>query len=201
MSFDLNALMKQAQEMQEQMSQMQEEASKETAEASAGGGMVTVVASAAGEDGARAWYRPPRPAVHACEARCQNLVRRVGRVDAIPPRPLASFHRPARVAARRVRAARAAPVGRCGPDVDASDVLPDGSKFKNIDEYKQLLLRDKDQLARALTEKLLIYAMGGALELADKPEIEGIVRKVRDKNYGFRSLVHEIVQSKAFQTK
>jgi nucleoid-associated protein EbfC len=49
MSFDLNALMKQAQEMQEQMRQLQEEAARETAEASAGGGMVTVVASAAGE--------------------------------------------------------------------------------------------------------------------------------------------------------
>jgi DNA-binding YbaB/EbfC family protein len=48
-SFDLNALMKQAQEMQSQMEQMQEEASKETAEASSGGGMVTVVATAGGE--------------------------------------------------------------------------------------------------------------------------------------------------------
>ena len=49
MSFDMNALMKQAQEMQAQMQQLQEEAGRETAEASAGGGMVTVVASAAGE--------------------------------------------------------------------------------------------------------------------------------------------------------
>ena len=49
MSFDMNALLKQAQEMQEQMQQLQEEAAKETAEATAGGGMVTVVASAAGE--------------------------------------------------------------------------------------------------------------------------------------------------------
>jgi nucleoid-associated protein EbfC len=48
-SFDLNALMKQAQEMQSQMEQLQEEASKEVAEASAGGGMVTVVATAGGE--------------------------------------------------------------------------------------------------------------------------------------------------------
>src|SRR5207248_11774562 len=49
MSFDLDALMKQAQEMQTQMEQLQEEAAKEVAEASAGGGMVTVGASAAGE--------------------------------------------------------------------------------------------------------------------------------------------------------
>src|SRR5437868_8933579 len=49
MTFDMNALLKQAQEMQEQMKQLQEDAAKETAEASAGGGMVTVVASASGE--------------------------------------------------------------------------------------------------------------------------------------------------------
>jgi hypothetical protein len=49
MSFDMNALLKQAQEMQEQMQQMQEDAAKETASATAGGGMVTVVATAAGE--------------------------------------------------------------------------------------------------------------------------------------------------------
>ena len=49
MSFDMDALLKQAQEMQAQMQQLQEEAAKETAEASAGGGIVTVVASASGE--------------------------------------------------------------------------------------------------------------------------------------------------------
>jgi hypothetical protein len=49
MTFDLNALMKQAQEMQAQMAELQEEAAKETAEASSGGGMVTVVAAASGE--------------------------------------------------------------------------------------------------------------------------------------------------------
>src|SRR3954465_15825103 len=45
----MNALMKQAEGREEQMQEMQEDAAKETAEASAGGGMVTVVASASGE--------------------------------------------------------------------------------------------------------------------------------------------------------
>jgi len=49
MTFDMDALLKQAQEMQAQMEQLQEEAGKETASASSGGGVVTVVASAAGE--------------------------------------------------------------------------------------------------------------------------------------------------------
>ena len=48
MSFDVNKLMQQAAQMQEQMVRMQEEAEHETAEASAGGGMVKVTANGAG---------------------------------------------------------------------------------------------------------------------------------------------------------
>lgn len=90
---------------------------------------------------------------------------------------------------------------RNGPPVDSADVLPDGRRFQNIDEFKQLLLTDKDQLARALTEKLLAYATGASPSHADKPEIEAIVTRIRDKNYGFRTLVHEVVQSKLFRKK
>jgi mono/diheme cytochrome c family protein len=90
---------------------------------------------------------------------------------------------------------------RMGLTVDPSDVMPDGSKFKDIDEFKQLLLKDKDQLARALAEKLLTYATGAAPEATDKAEIEAIVRKIRERNYGLRTLVHEVVQSGVFQTK
>jgi hypothetical protein len=88
-----------------------------------------------------------------------------------------------------------------GPDVEPADVLPDGAKFANIDEFKQLLLKDKDQLARALAEKLLTYGTGAAPAKSNRAEIDAIAAKVRDDNYGFRTLVHEIVQSKAFQHK
>ena len=56
-------------------------------------------------------------------------------------------------------------------------------------------------LARALAGKLLTYATGGAPTTADRPEVEAIVGKVRVKDYGFRAMVHEIVQSKMFQSK
>ena len=49
MSMDLNKLMQQVQEMQEQMQQAQEELANETVEATAGGGMVTVIATGGGE--------------------------------------------------------------------------------------------------------------------------------------------------------
>jgi len=47
--FDMNALLKQAQQMQEQMLQAQDEARKEVVEATAGGGMVAVSANGGGE--------------------------------------------------------------------------------------------------------------------------------------------------------
>jgi mono/diheme cytochrome c family protein len=87
-----------------------------------------------------------------------------------------------------------------GKKVDPSDVF-NGEKFANIDEFKQLLLKDKDQLTRSLAVKLLTYGTGSAPETADKPEIEAIAKKVREQKYGFRTLIHEVVLSKVFQTK
>jgi DNA-binding YbaB/EbfC family protein len=49
MGMDINKLMKQATQMQAEMAKAQEELANETVEASAGGGMVTVVASGNGE--------------------------------------------------------------------------------------------------------------------------------------------------------
>jgi mono/diheme cytochrome c family protein len=88
-----------------------------------------------------------------------------------------------------------------GKKVDPSDVLPDGTKFSNVDELKQLLLRDKDQLARALAVKLLTYSTGAAPTAVDQRQIDAIVGNVRTKNYGLRTLVHQIVQSELFRRK
>lgn len=87
-----------------------------------------------------------------------------------------------------------------GKPVDPSDKF-EGIEFANIDELKQLMLKDKDRLARAITVKLLSYATGTPPGYSDAAEVDAIVRKLREKNYGLRTLAHEIVQSKLFQTK
>lgn len=88
-----------------------------------------------------------------------------------------------------------------GRAVDPGDVLSDGRAFANIDEFKQLLLADRDQIARALATKLLTYATGGAPAAADQAQIDAIVAKIREKDYAFRTLIHEIVASDLFRTK
>ncbi|MGA1015601.1 MAG: DUF1592 domain-containing protein, partial [Limisphaerales bacterium] len=88
-----------------------------------------------------------------------------------------------------------------GPPVDSTGVLPDGRRFENIDDYKLLLLQDKDQLARNMTEKLVSYAIGAEPTPLDKPEIERIVSLISEKDYGFRSLIHNVVQSELFKNR
>ncbi|MGC6443553.1 MAG: DUF1592 domain-containing protein [Rubripirellula sp.] len=88
-----------------------------------------------------------------------------------------------------------------GPPVDPADTLIDGRSFSNIDEYKELLLEDPDQLARNLARQLLSYGTGAVPSLGDEEKVEQIVSRVREQNYGFRSLIHEVVQSELFQSK
>jgi uncharacterized protein DUF1588/uncharacterized protein DUF1585/uncharacterized protein DUF1592 len=89
---------------------------------------------------------------------------------------------------------------RDGKKVDPADEF-NSAKFADIDEFKQLLLKDKDRLARSLAEKVLTYATGAPPSFVDEAVVDEIVKRVRERNYGFRTLVHEVVQSKIFQTK
>jgi hypothetical protein len=88
-----------------------------------------------------------------------------------------------------------------GPPVDPSGSMAGGQEFADIRQFKELLLEDKDQIARCLTEKLVTYGLGRGLGFADRPAIGEIVKNVSGKEYGFRSLVHEVVLSKTFRQK
>lgn len=88
-----------------------------------------------------------------------------------------------------------------GLDVEQGGQTPDGRSFKDISEYKHLLLEEKDQIARNLVRKMIVYATGGEIQFADREVVEQIVDKLRNSDYGLRTLVHEVVQSRVFLTK
>lgn len=88
-----------------------------------------------------------------------------------------------------------------GLDVETGGETPAGKPFKDIDDYKLVLLADKDQLARNLAQKLIVYGTGADIQFADREAVEELVAKSRGKNYGFRSLVHDVVQSRVFLNK
>lgn len=85
-----------------------------------------------------------------------------------------------------------------GPKVESSDELPDGRRFADVNEFKQLLLADMDGLAKNVAAKLLTYALGREPDYVDRAELQRVVDRVHEKNYGLRSLIEELVASDAF---
>ncbi len=88
-----------------------------------------------------------------------------------------------------------------GQPVEAGDVLPDGRKFGTIEEFKQLLLADPEQIARCLTEKLVTYATGQPVGFGDHAAVSRILAAAKASDYGLRSLIHEVVASELFRNK
>lgn len=85
--------------------------------------------------------------------------------------------------------------------VDATGDLPDGRKFRDIREFKQLLLADEKQIARNLARQLAVYATGAPVGFADRAHIEALLDRASSSHYGVRSLIHELVQSDLFRNK
>jgi hypothetical protein len=85
--------------------------------------------------------------------------------------------------------------------VDPSGVLPDGRQFADIREFKRLLLADESQIARNLVQQLVVFATGTPTLFSDRQEIEEILQRSSASKYGVRTLIHELVQSKLFQSK
>jgi hypothetical protein len=88
-----------------------------------------------------------------------------------------------------------------GLPVDAAGSLPDGRTFRDIRELKRLLLDDEAAVARNLARQLVVYATGAPVRFGDRPEIERILGRAGPRQYGVRTLVHEIVQSDLFLNK
>ena len=83
--------------------------------------------------------------------------------------------------------------------IDASTVLPDGRPIEGPAELRRALLRRPDQFVQALTEKLMMYALGRELEYHDMPQVRAIVRAAAEDDYRFSSIVAGIVSSAAFR--
>lgn len=88
-----------------------------------------------------------------------------------------------------------------GPTVDASDQMPDGQDFQDIDGFKSLVMQKPQRLAANVAEKMIIFGTGAAISFADRQAVEEIVAQVADKDYGLRSILHAVVAHEIFLTK
>jgi hypothetical protein len=85
-----------------------------------------------------------------------------------------------------------------GLPIDAKDMVTDGTQLDGIKSLRDLTVRKGDLFARAVTEKLLTYALGRGLEYSDMPTLRGIAREASEDDYRFSALVMGVVRSPAF---
>jgi hypothetical protein len=91
-----------------------------------------------------------------------------------------------------------------GQACETAVTTQDGKQIATFEEIKQAMLADapgREQFARALAEKLLVYGTGHELEFADRAAVTRIIDQARGSNYGLRTLVHAVVQSPTFLNK
>jgi hypothetical protein len=90
---------------------------------------------------------------------------------------------------------------KLGPKVDSSGALADGRKFGDIREFQAYLAADRQRLAQNLATQLAIYGTGRSVSFADRDELDGVVQRALKQEGGVRTLLHEVVQSRLFQTR
>ena len=85
--------------------------------------------------------------------------------------------------------------------IDASGTLPDGKTFKGPVELSAYLRTKSDAFVQCLSEKMLTYALGRGLEVADRPAVKHVSAGVIAAHDRFSSVVLEIVKSTPFQMR
>lgn len=88
-----------------------------------------------------------------------------------------------------------------GRDVDASGVTSDGQQFAGIRRFRDLLLKQEEQVARHFVSQLMVYATGSEIQFSDRDEIERILKETEPKGFPVRTLIHEVIQSKLFKNR
>jgi mono/diheme cytochrome c family protein len=83
--------------------------------------------------------------------------------------------------------------------IDASGVLPDGTAFTNVNEFRDALARHPERFAHTLTERMLTYALGRGLEHYDMPAVRRILSETKADGYRVQAIVQGIVESLPFQ--
>jgi hypothetical protein len=97
------------------------------------------------------------------------------------------------------------PIGRRretdeGKPVDASGRLVTGGAFRDAEEFREFLVRDRAaDVVRTLAEQLLTYALGRGVEYTDRTALGEITDRARKGGRRFHELILAVCESVPFQ--
>jgi hypothetical protein len=87
------------------------------------------------------------------------------------------------------------------PPVDPGGTLPDGRAFADAEQFKQLVLDDRDQFLRAFVEHLCTYGLRRVLSVDDREDIQAILKESKQRHYQLKDIVRAVALSDLFQKR
>jgi hypothetical protein len=91
--------------------------------------------------------------------------------------------------------------GSNGPTLNVSGTFPNGREFATLVQYKAGLLAEKEKFARALSTKMLTYALCRPVGYTDHQLIDSLTVELKKDDYRIQTLIYAIVASEPFNTK
>jgi hypothetical protein len=88
-----------------------------------------------------------------------------------------------------------------GAPIESASELPDGTVIDGPEGVNTMLTARPELFVSALTEKLLMYALGRNVQYYDAPAVRAVVRAAATRNYEFSAIVEGIVASVPFQMR
>lgn len=87
------------------------------------------------------------------------------------------------------------------PPVDASGELPDGRAFDDANDFKRLLLEDREQFAEAFVEHLCSYGLRRVITVDDREAIQSILDDAKRNEYRLKDMVRAVALSDLMQRR
>jgi hypothetical protein len=85
--------------------------------------------------------------------------------------------------------------------VDARGTLATGTEIDGPEDLLTALMAQSDLFVSNVTQKLLTYALGRAVDYRDMPTVRAIVRQAEREDLRFGALIMGVVQSPAFRQR
>jgi hypothetical protein len=79
--------------------------------------------------------------------------------------------------------------------------MPDGRAFKDSTEFKQRLLEDRDELARAFIEHLCTYGLRRALSFDDRDDLNAIQAEAKKSDYRIKDIIRAVAMSELMRKR
>jgi len=87
------------------------------------------------------------------------------------------------------------------PLIDASSKLLDGTEIVGVDGLRAALVDQHDLFLNCLAGKMLTYALGRELGIADQRDVKAVVEHTKSHGNTLRALITSVVTSEPFLTK